>query len=232
MATAPPPGKAEGAQPQPTPQQKVSNPITNNQQTTPQTTPNSKPGQTSPTAAKPPQAQKTQTVSQMPFLPMGFAGPFNPGNLPLACLAAIWGNPGAYGFGQPPAANQGAARQKRPRKPAQPPEPAPVLDVEVKDGESDLTQIPSEKINQALVRRGFHSGVIARMPEWYNRALLRELSSFWSPEEIITGNKKGSNASTSSTWLGEWDSDSAELYSSSDDDYMEKVLYTDSLSDW
>ena len=36
----------------------------------------------------------------------------------------------------------------------------------------DITELPIEKVVEELVARGFHAGVISRMSEWYNRALL------------------------------------------------------------
>ena len=36
----------------------------------------------------------------------------------------------------------------------------------------DIMKLPIEKVVEELVARGYHAGVIARMSEWYNRALL------------------------------------------------------------
>ena len=36
----------------------------------------------------------------------------------------------------------------------------------------DIMKLPIENVVKELVARGYHAGVIARMSEWYNRALL------------------------------------------------------------
>ena len=69
------------------------------------------------------------------------------------------------------------AEQEKPKKRIRkkPTRPAPPMDVTVHERENDLTALPIDTVKKQLVKRGYHPAVIDRMPEWYNRSLLRDL---------------------------------------------------------
>lgn len=52
----------------------------------------------------------------------------------------------------------------------------PVIEVEVVNGQNDIAYLPIAQVKDALKKSHYHPGVIDRMPEWYLRALLRDIS--------------------------------------------------------
>ncbi|KAH0790734.1 hypothetical protein GPJ56_005329 [Histomonas meleagridis] len=68
--------------------------------------------------------------------------------------------------------------QRKPRAPKKPKKPKTIdgftKDDSIKEGINDLMALPIELIQQELIKRNYHTGMVNSMPKWYLVSLLRE----------------------------------------------------------
>lgn len=69
--------------------------------------------------------------------------------------------------------------------------PPPVIEVEVVNGQNDIAYLPINVVKDVLKKHNYHPGVIDAMPEWYIRALLRDLDRSRNGPSLLSGKTGG-----------------------------------------